>query len=165
MKIKFLKQILLRCTTLWSPWTRSIKFTMLHKDKVEFHSIWNNVVKKPQESVLLLLWKTTTWFSLSIERLELFCGEDLVFNKWLINLLVINSILERANKCPFIMAQKQLILLLSPPSLYISSISFWCRILVSNKGEDRIAVTYFGEGTASEGDFATALNFAATLRS
>jgi len=31
--------------------------------------------------------------------------------------------------------------------------------------EDRIAVTYFGEGSASEGDFHSALNFAATLRS
>lgn len=30
--------------------------------------------------------------------------------------------------------------------------------------EDRIAVTYFGEGAASEGDFHSALNFAATLR-
>ena len=30
---------------------------------------------------------------------------------------------------------------------------------------DRIAVTYFGEGAASEGDFHSALNFAATLRS
>lgn len=30
--------------------------------------------------------------------------------------------------------------------------------------EDRVAVTYFGEGTASEGDFHSALNFAATLR-
>ena len=33
------------------------------------------------------------------------------------------------------------------------------------KGEDRIAVTYFGEGSASEGDFHPAMNFAATLRS
>jgi 2-oxoisovalerate dehydrogenase E1 component alpha subunit len=32
------------------------------------------------------------------------------------------------------------------------------------KGQDRIAVTYFGEGAASEGDFHSALNFAATLR-
>ena len=31
--------------------------------------------------------------------------------------------------------------------------------------QDRIAVTYFGEGAASEGDFHAALNFAATLRS
>lgn len=31
-------------------------------------------------------------------------------------------------------------------------------------GESRCAVTYFGEGAASEGDFAVALNFAATLR-
>jgi len=31
--------------------------------------------------------------------------------------------------------------------------------------EDRIAVTYFGEGSASEGDFHPALNFAATLKS
>jgi 2-oxoisovalerate dehydrogenase E1 component alpha subunit len=31
-------------------------------------------------------------------------------------------------------------------------------------GENRIAVTYFGEGAASEGDFHPALNFAATLR-
>lgn len=31
-------------------------------------------------------------------------------------------------------------------------------------GEDRVAVTYFGEGAASEGDFHPALNFAATLR-
>jgi len=31
--------------------------------------------------------------------------------------------------------------------------------------ENKIAVTYFGEGTASEGDFHPALNFAATLRS
>jgi 2-oxoisovalerate dehydrogenase E1 component alpha subunit len=30
--------------------------------------------------------------------------------------------------------------------------------------QDRIAVTYFGEGSASEGDFHPALNFAATLR-
>lgn len=30
--------------------------------------------------------------------------------------------------------------------------------------EDRIAITYFGEGAASEGDFHSALNFAATLR-
>jgi len=30
--------------------------------------------------------------------------------------------------------------------------------------EDRVAVTYFGEGAASEGDFHPALNFAATLR-
>ena len=30
--------------------------------------------------------------------------------------------------------------------------------------ENRIAVTYFGEGAASEGDFHPALNFAATLR-
>lgn len=30
--------------------------------------------------------------------------------------------------------------------------------------KDRIAVTYFGEGSASEGDFHPALNFAATLR-
>ena len=33
------------------------------------------------------------------------------------------------------------------------------------RGDDRIAVTYFGEGAASEGDFHSALNFAATLRS
>lgn len=32
-------------------------------------------------------------------------------------------------------------------------------------GDDRIAVTYFGDGSASEGDFHAALNFAATLRS
>jgi len=32
-------------------------------------------------------------------------------------------------------------------------------------GEDRVAVAYFGDGAASEGDFAVALNFAATLRS
>lgn len=31
-------------------------------------------------------------------------------------------------------------------------------------GEDRIAMTFFGEGAASEGDFHSALNFAATLR-
>lgn len=31
-------------------------------------------------------------------------------------------------------------------------------------GEDRIAVTYFGEGSSSEGDFHSALNFAATLK-
>jgi 2-oxoisovalerate dehydrogenase E1 component alpha subunit len=31
--------------------------------------------------------------------------------------------------------------------------------------EDKIAVTYFGEGAASEGDFHAGLNFAATLRS
>ena len=31
--------------------------------------------------------------------------------------------------------------------------------------EDRIAATYFGDGAASEGDFHSALNFAATLRS
>lgn len=31
--------------------------------------------------------------------------------------------------------------------------------------EDRIAVTYFGDGAASEGDFHSALNFASTLRS
>jgi len=31
--------------------------------------------------------------------------------------------------------------------------------------EDRIAVTYFGEGAASEGDFHSAMNFAATLKS
>lgn len=33
------------------------------------------------------------------------------------------------------------------------------------EGLDRIAVTYFGEGAASEGDFHPALNFAATLKS
>lgn len=33
------------------------------------------------------------------------------------------------------------------------------------QGEDRIAVTYFGDGAASEGDFHSGLNFAATLRS
>ena len=32
------------------------------------------------------------------------------------------------------------------------------------KDQDRIAVTYFGEGTSSEGDFHPALNFAAVLR-
>lgn len=32
------------------------------------------------------------------------------------------------------------------------------------RGDDRIAVTYFGEGAASEGDFHSALNFASTLR-
>ena len=32
------------------------------------------------------------------------------------------------------------------------------------RGDNRIAVTYFGEGAASEGDFHPALNFAATLR-
>jgi 2-oxoisovalerate dehydrogenase E1 component alpha subunit len=32
------------------------------------------------------------------------------------------------------------------------------------KKQDRIAITYFGEGAASEGDFHSALNFAATLR-
>lgn len=31
-------------------------------------------------------------------------------------------------------------------------------------GDDRIAMTYFGEGAASEGDFHSALNFASTLR-
>lgn len=31
--------------------------------------------------------------------------------------------------------------------------------------EDRIAATYFGDGGSSEGDFHSALNFAATLRS
>jgi 2-oxoisovalerate dehydrogenase E1 component alpha subunit len=31
-------------------------------------------------------------------------------------------------------------------------------------GENKIAITYFGEGAASEGDFHPALNFAATLR-
>jgi 2-oxoisovalerate dehydrogenase E1 component alpha subunit len=30
--------------------------------------------------------------------------------------------------------------------------------------EDRVAVAYFGDGSASEGDFHTALNFAATLK-
>lgn len=33
------------------------------------------------------------------------------------------------------------------------------------KGLDRICLTYFGEGAASEGDFHSALNFASTLRS
>lgn len=33
------------------------------------------------------------------------------------------------------------------------------------KGEDRIALTFFGDGSASEGDFHSALNFAATLKS
>ena len=33
------------------------------------------------------------------------------------------------------------------------------------KGEDRIAITYFGEGSASEGDFHAGMNFASTLRS
>jgi 2-oxoisovalerate dehydrogenase E1 component alpha subunit len=33
------------------------------------------------------------------------------------------------------------------------------------QGADRIAVTFFGEGAASEGDFHAALNFAATLKS
>ena len=33
------------------------------------------------------------------------------------------------------------------------------------RGDNRIAVTYFGEGAASEGDFHSALNFASTLRS
>lgn len=32
------------------------------------------------------------------------------------------------------------------------------------RGDPRIAMTYFGEGAASEGDFHSALNFAATLR-
>lgn len=32
------------------------------------------------------------------------------------------------------------------------------------RGDPRIAVTYFGEGAASEGDFHAALNFASTLR-
>jgi len=32
------------------------------------------------------------------------------------------------------------------------------------QNQDRIAITYFGEGAASEGDFHSALNFAATLR-
>jgi len=32
-------------------------------------------------------------------------------------------------------------------------------------GQDKVAVTFFGEGAASEGDFHAALNFAATLRS
>lgn len=32
-------------------------------------------------------------------------------------------------------------------------------------GEKKIAVTYFGDGAASEGDFSTAINFASTLRS
>ena len=30
--------------------------------------------------------------------------------------------------------------------------------------EDKVALTYFGEGAASEGDFHPALNFAATLK-
>jgi 2-oxoisovalerate dehydrogenase E1 component alpha subunit len=30
-------------------------------------------------------------------------------------------------------------------------------------GEDKIAVTFFGEGTTSEGDFHSAMNFGATL--
>lgn len=33
------------------------------------------------------------------------------------------------------------------------------------KGMDKIACTFFGDGSASEGDFHAALNFAATLRS
>ena len=33
------------------------------------------------------------------------------------------------------------------------------------KGENRIALTFFGDGAASEGDFHSAMNFAATLRS
>ncbi len=33
------------------------------------------------------------------------------------------------------------------------------------KGEQKIAVTYFGDGAASEGDFSTAINFASTLGS
>ncbi len=32
-------------------------------------------------------------------------------------------------------------------------------------GDDRVACTFFGDGSASEGDFHAALNFAATLRS
>jgi len=32
-------------------------------------------------------------------------------------------------------------------------------------GDDRLAVTFFGDGSASEGDFHAAMNFAATLRS
>lgn len=32
------------------------------------------------------------------------------------------------------------------------------------KGEDRIALTFFGDGAASEGDFHSAMNFAATLK-
>ena len=33
------------------------------------------------------------------------------------------------------------------------------------RGEDKVAVTYFGDGSASEGDFHSAMNFAATLKS
>jgi 2-oxoisovalerate dehydrogenase E1 component alpha subunit len=33
------------------------------------------------------------------------------------------------------------------------------------RGEDRVAMTYFGDGAASEGDFHSAMNFAATLNS
>jgi len=32
-------------------------------------------------------------------------------------------------------------------------------------GEDKVAATYCGEGSTSEGDFHAALNFAATLNS
>lgn len=32
------------------------------------------------------------------------------------------------------------------------------------RNQDKVAVTYFGEGAASEGDFHAALNFASTLR-
>lgn len=32
------------------------------------------------------------------------------------------------------------------------------------KGENRVALTFFGDGASSEGDFHTALNFASTLR-
>lgn len=32
------------------------------------------------------------------------------------------------------------------------------------QGANKVAVTYFGDGAASEGDFHSALNFAATLR-
>ena len=34
-----------------------------------------------------------------------------------------------------------------------------------DNNNDKIAVTFFGEGASSEGDFYTGVNFAATLRS
>ena len=34
-----------------------------------------------------------------------------------------------------------------------------------SRGEDRVAVAYFGDGAASEGDALTALNFAALFKS
>lgn len=95
-----------RCMRLWSQSMRLIKFSMLHRDKVELVFTWPKLEKRHPTSELPQHSKIKIWCSHNTESQVLSFGVVFPFSKWHISYVEIIKILEKENKCQFIMVQK-----------------------------------------------------------